>query len=785
MGRLDRLKSFWDELKKRNVFRMVTFYAISSWIIIQFAVTVFPYLSLPDWITKAIVIFLVAAFPFIIIFSWVYEITKEGLKRTVEVPKTKSISNKTGRRLNRLIILVLSLAVLGFLVDEFFIEPRERQELELAQGSIAIFPFSIQGSESIQYLKEGMVDLISTKLDNIPGVHATDPNILLSTIHNINIDNRDPKSAGKVAEKLGANRFVLGSVTEVGNQLQVKLSKYDLRGSPVGKTIVETGEALVLYSKIDDIIRKLVAEELNEQGSDFNSEAVMSTESLESIIPYLKGEQLRREGLYQEAVKAYQESLEYDSSFMVCNFRLLELMGWMPNLYDWDQDRYPVYANVKKNLEQASGKNRDLMEAYIMFLEADPQTEKRYRELIAKYGESQALLTGLAETLFHWNETVGKSPLESRPLFERVLDYDPFNEEVKWHLIDLAIYDRDTLGLRKLLNSVSKSNENRASYEMMALLLKDSVSDDMISKVAKLPILNEQSIFLGPGGELRLKWFDLIERMQGQNEYLSSQAEELDRKRKAAGGQHEKFMEGYKEAYDLNGMSMMVFMAANKSIPLFNSREAELIDWYQEAERNNIYDSIFFTCDEGLLNIMLGDEEAFDQNLGLLRSLFDHRVSTLAKMNYYHLKGMKAFDNNDFQLATIFFDSAQRLDHNGVIDPWTIGGYAFVENVYLAEMRLDRGEYEEALQQFELTFNIRDSNPSGELYFWGLSMYRLGQIHQALGNEEEAITYYNMFTEVYQNCDEVYRPWVNDAEVQLALLVKSPERQLESSDQTL
>jgi hypothetical protein len=58
-------------------------------------------------------------FPAVVIFAWVYEITPEGLKPTVEVPHGQSIRKLAGRRLDRAIIAVLAVALAYFVVDKF------------------------------------------------------------------------------------------------------------------------------------------------------------------------------------------------------------------------------------------------------------------------------------------------------------------------------------------------------------------------------------------------------------------------------------------------------------------------------------------------------------------------------------------------------------------------------------------------------------------------------------------------------------------------------------------
>src|SRR3954464_12475721 len=103
--------SFFAELKRRNVVRMAGLYLVAAWLIVQVSGTVLPMFGAPDWVPRTVVMLLAIAFIPVLIFSWVFELTPEGLKRDEDVPPAKSIGSQTGRRMNRMIIAVLVLAL--------------------------------------------------------------------------------------------------------------------------------------------------------------------------------------------------------------------------------------------------------------------------------------------------------------------------------------------------------------------------------------------------------------------------------------------------------------------------------------------------------------------------------------------------------------------------------------------------------------------------------------------------------------------------------------------------
>src|SRR5437870_3423382 len=143
---LRRGEQFFAELKRRNVVRMAGLYLVAAWLLVQVGGTVLPMFGAPDWFPRSIVILLAIGFVPALIFSWVFELTPEGLKRDQDVSPGQSIAPQTARRMNRTIIAVLLLALGYFAADKFVLAPR-RAVLpnESSPGanskSIAVLPF--------------------------------------------------------------------------------------------------------------------------------------------------------------------------------------------------------------------------------------------------------------------------------------------------------------------------------------------------------------------------------------------------------------------------------------------------------------------------------------------------------------------------------------------------------------------------------------------------------------------------------------------------------------------
>lgn len=106
-----RLLSIFTELKRRNVLRVGAAYIVSSWLLIQVAETIFPLFGFGDTPARMMVIVLGIGFLPAMIFAWVFELTPEGLKKDKEVDRAQSVTTQTGNKLDRMIMVVLAIAL--------------------------------------------------------------------------------------------------------------------------------------------------------------------------------------------------------------------------------------------------------------------------------------------------------------------------------------------------------------------------------------------------------------------------------------------------------------------------------------------------------------------------------------------------------------------------------------------------------------------------------------------------------------------------------------------------
>jgi adenylate cyclase len=125
--------SLFNELKRRNVIRVVMAYVVAAWLIIQVVETILPAYGYSDVAIRYVVIVLAIAFIPTLIFSWAFELTPEGLKREVDVVREHSITRFTGKKLDRIIMVLLALALGYFAFDKFVLDPVE--DVQIAESA--------------------------------------------------------------------------------------------------------------------------------------------------------------------------------------------------------------------------------------------------------------------------------------------------------------------------------------------------------------------------------------------------------------------------------------------------------------------------------------------------------------------------------------------------------------------------------------------------------------------------------------------------------------------------
>jgi TolB-like protein len=230
--------SLFGELKRRNVFRVAIAYLAASWLLIEVAETVFPLFGFGDTPARLAVILLAIGFPLFLVFSWLYEFTPEGLMLEKDLDRTGPAPRAGTTRLDRVIIVLLVLALGYFAVDKFVIEPRRVAEIveETAQQarsaalvesygekSIAVLPFvNLSADPEQEYFSDGISEEILNLLAQIPELRV------ISRSSAFSFKGRDI-AIPEVAKQLNVAHVLEGSVRKAGERVRITAQLIEAR----------------------------------------------------------------------------------------------------------------------------------------------------------------------------------------------------------------------------------------------------------------------------------------------------------------------------------------------------------------------------------------------------------------------------------------------------------------------------------------------------------------------------------------------------------------------------
>src|SRR6266550_3571107 len=98
------LQNFFDELKRRHVYRVAIAYGVVAWLLIQVATQVFPFFEIPNWVVRLVVLVVALGFPIALIIAWAFEMTPQGVKRAEDIAPNEYIPHWSARKFAALIV---------------------------------------------------------------------------------------------------------------------------------------------------------------------------------------------------------------------------------------------------------------------------------------------------------------------------------------------------------------------------------------------------------------------------------------------------------------------------------------------------------------------------------------------------------------------------------------------------------------------------------------------------------------------------------------------------------
>jgi len=321
----------FEELKRRNVFRVGAAYVLITWLIVQVAETLFPPFGVSDSVFRGMVILLILGFPVALLLSWIYDVTPSGIVRDSDTEEQASAAARPTRKLDLAIIGLLVVAIGFFAVDRFVdrpsatrMEPGDQAVAESGTTgqAIAVLPFQNRSArEEDAYFVDGIHDDILTHLSKARSLTVI-ARTSVEQFRNTQLPVRD------IAERLGVSAIVEGGVQRAGDRVRINVQLIDAANE--SHLWAEIYDRELNAANIFATQTEVATAVANALQATFSVEAAtrastLPTNNLEAWEAYQLGKHSLRSsesGSNEEALKHFRRALELDPDFALAHVGL-------------------------------------------------------------------------------------------------------------------------------------------------------------------------------------------------------------------------------------------------------------------------------------------------------------------------------------------------------------------------------------------------------------------------------------------------------------------------------
>jgi adenylate cyclase len=312
--------SLVQELKRRNVIRVGILYLVSSWVLLQFTDVLSSLLDAPEWIGSVVILGLVLGFFPALIFSWVYEMTPDGLRREVDVDRSQSLTPDTGQKINLVIAVLLVIAIGGLVVDRLIPEVADTGDASLSADtalpaddkSIAVLPFAdLSASHDQQHFTDGLSEELLNLLVRVDDLRVASRTSSFSY-------RNSTLGIPEISKALNVGHILEGSVRKDGDRIRITAQLIETSSDSHLWSENFDRELTDIFAIQDEIANAIVQALTGEMGIGGNKAIVVeaATENLDAYEMYLEARELftAREDI-AESIRLYRKAIELDPNF--------------------------------------------------------------------------------------------------------------------------------------------------------------------------------------------------------------------------------------------------------------------------------------------------------------------------------------------------------------------------------------------------------------------------------------------------------------------------------------
>ena len=320
-----RLYGFFCELKRRKVYRVAAGYSVVGWLIIQFATTVLPALTLPAWTPRLVIVLVLAGFPIALILAWALDVGTGGIRLTPEaLPGEKCPPSLPGRRRNIFVLAIVGLLLAG-LIGYFVLSRKPPRKLE---KSIAVLPFENFSSDKANaYFADGIQDDVLTNLAKISDLKVISRTSVMpyrGKTHNIR----------EIGKALNVATVLEGSVRRHGKRVRINVQLIDTASDRHLWAQIYDRELTDVFA-IQSELAQEIASALKATLSPSEQAQIerKPTQNSDAYLLYLEAHEIfgrpdRHHDDLARVESLYERAIELDPAFALAHARLSHLQSW-------------------------------------------------------------------------------------------------------------------------------------------------------------------------------------------------------------------------------------------------------------------------------------------------------------------------------------------------------------------------------------------------------------------------------------------------------------------------
>jgi TolB-like protein/Flp pilus assembly protein TadD len=308
-------QSFFSELKRRNVYKVAVAYAVVSWLIAQIATQIFPFLEIPNWVIRLVIVLIAIGFPIALVIAWAFEATPEGIKRTEVADAMPAAAVKKKHTWIYVVVIAGAISMALFFLGRYTVGNRMSAATpnDIPNKSIAVLPFdSLSEDKSNAYFAEGVQDEILTRLAKVADLKVISRT---STQH----FKSSPDNLPQIAKQLGVMNILEGSVQKSNDQVRVNVQL--INAVTDAHLWADTYDRkLIDIFTVESEIAKTIADTLQAKltGPELTAMAKAPTENKEAYELYLKARffwNKRTAADLRKSIEYFNQAAEKDQNY--------------------------------------------------------------------------------------------------------------------------------------------------------------------------------------------------------------------------------------------------------------------------------------------------------------------------------------------------------------------------------------------------------------------------------------------------------------------------------------